>query len=102
MARLGLRVCGSEGYSARIAQAIEGVPVAVAECEPGQRYLFVDERGRVGPCSFTLEEYGQTTDDLQALPGVFAALRREKRAAACGNCCSTNVFGKFETFKEPG
>src|SRR5205814_7874127 len=78
MARLGLRVCGSVGCSARIAQAIEGVRVAVAECEPGQRYLFVDERGRVGPCSFTLVGYGQTTEDLRALRGVFAERRREE------------------------
>ena len=96
MARLGLSVCGSEGYSARIVQAIEGVPAPVADCEAGQRYLFVDERGRVAPCSFTLEEYGQATEDIHALPGMFAARRREKRAAACANCVSTNVFGKFE------
>ncbi len=100
MARAGLTVCGGRAYAARIARMIRDVPVPVEECGAGQDFLFVDERGRVAPCAYTLDEYGQagawSAQGVERLPGRFATLQREQWARACANCCSTQVFGKFQ------
>ena len=97
----GLRICGNTAYLERLERAAQGVPAPVADCAPGQRFLFIDEQGRASPCSFTSHGYGiplaalNHPHDLQDLPGRFAARRRQLTLAACGNCMSTQVFGKF-------
>ena len=101
MARIGLRVSGDERYAARLARAIHEAPAPVADCRPGQEFWFVDERGRIAPCSYSLDDYGQERDTwsaaaLERLPERFIELRGQARAHVCDNCFSTQVFGKFE------
>jgi MoaA/NifB/PqqE/SkfB family radical SAM enzyme len=78
------------------------VPIPITDCAPGHYFLFVDEQGFVGPCSFTTREYGvalrdlRSPDDLARLPNLFGERQRRRRPAACANCPSTQVFGKFD------
>ncbi len=98
----GLRLLGSARYLGRVGDAAAGVPAPVADCHPGAEFLFVDPAGRVAPCSFTSGGYGvpsaqlRSAADLAQLPARFAAERRRALAAACHDCPSTQVSGKFE------
>ena len=102
VAPLGLRIAGSDAYLNRLESAACGDAVAVLDCAPGQRFLFIDERGVAAPCSFTGSVYGVSIDelrsagDIELLPCRFAERRRAGLLAACRDCMSTQVFGKFE------
>lgn len=106
MTERGLAVLGSEHYLDRLQATAGNGYLAIDECNPGQQFLFIDEQGLISPCSFTSNEYGmhvseiQTADDLQALPNRFAQKRRERLAAVCYDCPSTQVFGKFATYTQ--
>ncbi|MBS1196564.1 MAG: hypothetical protein H6R18_349 [Proteobacteria bacterium] len=101
LAARGVRLCGSDDYLTRISASSHNQPLPIADCAPGQRYLFIDECGRMAPCSFTGAEFGIPIDDiasaadLLALPQRFAAMREQSLAAACADCPSTQVFAKF-------
>ncbi len=98
LARVGTTLIGNDDYTERLRSASRRRHWPVADCAPGTRFLFVDERGRVAPCAFTANEYGIALDDiadLDELPTRFAAARRARCASACGDCPSTQVFGKF-------
>ena len=101
VAPLGLRIRGSTAYVARLESAAQDVGVPVDDCGPGQSFLFIDEQGMASPCSFTTLSYGvpigaiRCARELAGLPQRFAAQRATRRAAACDNCLSTQVFGKF-------
>lgn len=101
LAAQGVRLQGGEGYLARFRATARGERLRVADCHPGRSVLFVDERGRVTPCSFTSDSYGvpirelRNAQDLRALPGCFAASRRARCDAACEDCHSTQMFEKF-------
>jgi MoaA/NifB/PqqE/SkfB family radical SAM enzyme len=96
----GLSILGAHGYVERLLSLERGDAVAVRDCEPGRRFLFVDERGLLAPCSFTLDSYGEpvaemTNGDVAELPRRFLARQRSQRAGACDDCSSTQVFEKF-------
>ena len=99
---VGLKVLGSDRYVERIAISIREARLPVADCRPGMDFMFVDERGRVAPCSSTLGAYGLaiagilTPADLAALPERFAECRRSNQSPHCFDCPSTQVFGKFD------
>lgn len=101
LAQRGVRLCGSAAYLKRIEASAHHQSLAVADCAPGERFLFIDEGGRLAPCSFSLEEWSvpiahfTTADDLMALPQRFAELRQRQSAPACKDCPSTQVFPKF-------
>lgn len=101
MRRFGLHIHGSDRYLFRLASTARGRAIPVDDCGPGRSFLFIDEHGRVSPCSFTSTAYGvpvesvTTPDDLARLPETFARLRRERREPACDDCHSTQVFDKF-------
>ena len=101
MAQMGLKICGGQDYSNRIVSSIRGIPVPVADCKPGVQFLFIDERGLVGPCSFTLHRYGyplagfKSVQDLVRLPARLAERKRSEMLTPCRDCLSTQVFGKF-------
>ena len=101
MAARGLRICGDERYLDRLAASAAGRSVPEGDCRPGRGFLFVDERGRIAPCSFTAAEYGvplaqmTTPADLRGLPERFEAMRRLRPAPACADCRSTQINGKF-------
>jgi MoaA/NifB/PqqE/SkfB family radical SAM enzyme len=102
LAAFGTVLRGGERYLARIRSSAAGERLAVDDCGPGERFLFVSEVGIVAPCSFTTDAYGVPIEeltswrDIVALPFRFAAARTAKRASACGDCPSTQVFDKFD------
>jgi MoaA/NifB/PqqE/SkfB family radical SAM enzyme len=101
LAPRGLAVLGGPGYLRRIEASARGEHLPVDDCRPGERFLFVDEAMRVAPCSFTAAHYGVPASDLtsvealRALSARFVAARRARRAPACDDCPSTQVFEKF-------
>lgn len=101
LAGRGVSLCASPRYLARIEASSRGEALAVGDCHPGEDFLFVDEQGRIAPCSFTTEQHGipvaeiRDTADLAALPLRFRAARAADPARECGDCPSTQFFGKF-------
>ena len=102
VAPLGMRIAGSGKYLDRLEAAARGTAVPVADCGPGQRFLFIDERGVAAPCSFTGSGYGVPIDELVSPPAIehlprrFALRRQAAMLAPCRDCLRTQVFGKFE------
>jgi MoaA/NifB/PqqE/SkfB family radical SAM enzyme len=102
MSAMGLRIRGGDAYLERIAATAKGEHLAIEDCHPGTSVLFVDERGRASPCSFTCDGYGvpiaeiDSPQALRALPARFAARRRAERLEPCGDCHATHVVDKFE------
>jgi MoaA/NifB/PqqE/SkfB family radical SAM enzyme len=101
LGRLGVRLKGGEGYLDRILASSRDARVPVADCHPGQRFVFINEDGMAAPCDFTTESYGvplaelDCVEALRGLPVRLAQRRRERTAAACRDCHSTQVFEKF-------
>lgn len=101
MAERKVTLCGSEGYLARIHASANNEPLFIQDCGPGQRFLFIDEFGRVSPCNFTTDRYAvhideiKSFEDLIALPTRFSQKRQQSLHAACADCPSTQVFAKF-------
>ena len=101
LAQRGVKLCGSAAYLKRIEASVHNQRIEVTDCAPGERFLFLDESGRLAPCSFSLDEWSvpmaelSSADDLVALPQRFAALRQHQSALACSDCPSTQVFPKF-------
>jgi MoaA/NifB/PqqE/SkfB family radical SAM enzyme len=97
----GTRLCSNETYLDRIAASTIGEPLRVEDCAPGERFLFIDERGMIAPCSFTADSYGvpitdiATIGDLMDLPERFRQARTVGRSADCDDCPSTQIFSKF-------
>lgn len=100
LASVGVRLCGGEPYLQRMRASAANQRIAVADCAPGRGFLFVDTRGVASPCSFTEGELGvplaevDSVAALCALPARLAAARGAG-VAACADCHSTQVFGKF-------
>jgi MoaA/NifB/PqqE/SkfB family radical SAM enzyme len=103
LAQRGVRLAGGADYLRRVAATASKQRIPVAECGPGERFLFIDEIGRVAPCSFTAGRYGISLEEIdsceaiQQLPRRFSAMRAASRAAHCDDCHSTHVFEKFQT-----
>lgn len=101
LAQRGLVVRGSRRYVHRLDFSARSWQWPVEDCAPGDRYWFVDEHARLAPCSFASAEYGlplsalRTVADLESIPRRLAAQRRLLLAAACHDCHSPQVFGKF-------
>jgi MoaA/NifB/PqqE/SkfB family radical SAM enzyme len=101
LAARGVRLCASAAYLGRIEASAAGRPLAVPDCGPGARFLFVDERYRVAPCHFTADELGvplaqlQSAQDILGLASRFARARAARTPRVCGDCPSTQVFAKF-------
>jgi MoaA/NifB/PqqE/SkfB family radical SAM enzyme len=101
VAPLGLNILGSERYLSRLLASAHHHQLPITDCQPGQKFLFVDECGYLAPCSFTTQGYGvhlseiRSVSDLQSLPARFAERRRATTLTPCYDCHSTQVFGKF-------
>jgi MoaA/NifB/PqqE/SkfB family radical SAM enzyme len=103
----GVRLLGGAAYLHRLTLTAQGRRLPVADCLPGRTFWFVDEKGRLAPCSFTPQDYGvpisnlRTAGDLLALPERFTLARACHRAVACEDCHSTQVFAKFSRSPAP-
>lgn len=98
LSQRGVDLLGDVSYWARLRDQIHGIARPVADCAPGQAFVFCDERARLSPCAFTSSEYGvplEDVDRLDRLPALFLSARQRRCAAVCGDCPSTQVFGKF-------
>lgn len=101
LAAQGVRLVGGNEYLERILASSRNLRVPVADCSPGQRFLFIDESGRASPCSFTSEILGVAMSSLRSssallqLPNQFHAARNRLRPLACNDCLSTQVCQKF-------
>lgn len=101
LAAQGVVLRGAADYLARIAASSRSQRLTPVDCEPGQRFLFIDEEGRIAPCGFTPQDYGvpvsaiTSPGDIDNLPARFAAARSAQPARACADCLSTQHHGKF-------
>lgn len=101
LAASGVALCGHAAYLQRLEASARQQALPVADCAPGEQFLFVDEAGRVAPCSFSSADYGvpvdelETVDELFALRERFRAKRARIPAPACSDCPSNHVFAKF-------
>lgn len=88
-------------YLAALAARVRGISNPIADCQPGQRFLFIDANGQVAPCSYTSHSYGValgsilTVQDLQNLASQFRSAQSQRRDAICDDCPSTQQAGKF-------
>ncbi|WP_426265790.1 radical SAM protein [Sphingomonas sp. LHG3443-2] len=97
----GTTLVGGPAYLERIADTVAGRPFPIEDCRVAETFLFVDEHGRVAPCSFTPEHFDLSIDDLRhpadldALPARLRALQRARPSCDCADCPSTQQFDKF-------
>jgi sulfatase maturation enzyme AslB (radical SAM superfamily) len=96
----GMVVRGSAGYLRRLLATSQGEIIPVQNCDPGERFLFIDEFGRLGPCNFVVSRLGVQVEDWAGL-GI-SAWRHQLRVAldkcqpdSCRDCHATHVFEKF-------
>lgn len=98
---LGAQIVFSPSYFKRILATTCGEKLPILDCAPGRSYLFVNARGKVAPCTFTLDEYGkdltsiQSITDWENLSSTFHREKMARQAPACLDCPNTNVHGKF-------
>lgn len=94
-----LKIYGDANYVRRLELSAFQIPYPITDCQPGQNFLFINERGLVSPCSFTAQGYGVPLSQIQALddlPALFHHRQQHQRHTACDDCRSTQVFGKFD------
>ncbi len=102
LAPTGLTILGNDHYLDRLAASTNNYQSPITNCHPGTQFWFIDEQGWIAPCSYTGMGYGihaseiETVKDLAQLPQRFAERQRANLLAVCGDCPSTQVFGKFE------
>jgi radical SAM protein with 4Fe4S-binding SPASM domain len=98
----GTSLIGGENYLKRIYASARDERNSVDDCGPGNDFLFIDEDGRISPCSFTTQDYGidvrtvKTPAQLAALPGRFRVMQQTQRSTQCHDCLSTQVCDKFK------
>ena len=101
LAAQGVALRGNSQYLRRISASSRDIRLTPANCDAGREFLFIDELGRLAPCSFTPGDYGialsQITQAtmLETLPAHFATQRKQRPARSCADCHSTQHFGKF-------
>jgi MoaA/NifB/PqqE/SkfB family radical SAM enzyme len=101
LAQHGVALVGGAAYLARIRASALDRRNPIADCGPGESFLFIDERGWMAPCSFTTLDYGvdvrsvRSGADVARLPERFRAPRRAARSTQCDDCLSTQVCDKF-------
>ncbi len=101
LASQGVALIGGDAYLNRIRDSARNIRRPIVDCSPGQSFLFIDEKGRVSPCSFTSEDYAinirdlQTAGDIYDLSQDFSEMQRTRRSVQCDDCLSTQVCEKF-------
>lgn len=98
----GTTLVGGPAYLDRFADTVAGRRFPIPDCRVAETFLFIDEAGRLAPCSFAPEHFGMSVDDLQspddldALPGRLRSYQNAHPAIDCADCPSTQQFSKFE------
>lgn len=96
LAARGVILRGTEAYLDRTDASAAGRRLPVADCAPGEGFVFASLQGRLAPCSFTADELGVPATELHDLPAAFRSARLRIPPRACEDCPSTQVFGKFQ------
>jgi MoaA/NifB/PqqE/SkfB family radical SAM enzyme len=93
----GVKLRATPSYLERIRASASGRRLPIADCAPGERFLFLDEDGIASPCSFTPDTLGVplASHALAGLSAEFRRARATRSPASCHDCPSTQVFGKF-------
>ncbi len=95
----GMRIQGSPAYLERITASTQGRCLPIECCAPGERFLFVDEHGRISPCSFTTSSLSlsllENATPISELPQWFRQTKRASPPTPCADCHATHVFSKF-------
>jgi MoaA/NifB/PqqE/SkfB family radical SAM enzyme len=101
LALQNVKLCGSETYLQRIEASAYQRSIPVTDCSPGEGFLFIDEVGRIAPCSFTNAEYGIHLDsivnvnDILNLSSQFRSARKALPVKVCNDCSSNHMYAKF-------
>lgn len=95
----GLHIRGTAAYLQRMHATASVMPIAIDDCRPGTDFLFVDEFGRLSPCSYTAGRFSATLESLDAhrptsLPQILADERKSGNLSACQDCHANHVFQK--------
>lgn len=99
----GVCLATSEAYLERIEATTLDKKIRVENCYPSKDFLFIDELGRIAPCSFTNEAYAYHINnisnhtDILNLQNIFRDKQINIRAKECDDCHSTQQFAKFGT-----
>ncbi len=96
--RAGARLIGTDAYVRRLINAAAGIAQPIKDCAPGRDLVFIDEYGRMAPCAYTADSYSlplQALESHSALAEYWTTAQRERRSAACEDCPSTQLAGKF-------
>lgn len=64
LAEKGTVLVGSAAYLGRIADSVAGRLLPIRDCRVADEFLFIDEAGRIAPCSFTPEHFGVSVDTM--------------------------------------
>jgi radical SAM protein with 4Fe4S-binding SPASM domain len=97
----GVKLSGSQAYIDRIKSYVNEEKISIADCGPGKNFLFIDELGRISPCSYTSADYGldvgmiEKPEDIQELQHLFKKKQAMERSQECDDCKSTQQFEKF-------
>ena len=101
MIEQGLLIRGSDRYVSRMLSSARQTAVPIDDCAPGTEIVFVDELGRLSPCSFTSESLSipihqlETGFEIAQLANRFRQRQRQCRPVCCNDCHATHVFEKF-------
>jgi MoaA/NifB/PqqE/SkfB family radical SAM enzyme len=103
LAAHSVRLLGGSAYLDRIRDSALDVALPVADCRVAEQFLFIDEFGRIAPCSFAIGHFGigiadlRETADIDSLGARLNAHQRRAPSDECSNCRSTQQFSKFDT-----
>ena len=73
----GVKLSGSQAYIDRIKSYVNEEKISITDCGPGADFLFIDELGRISPCSYTSADYGldvgmiERPEDIRGLEHLF-------------------------------
>lgn len=101
LAHQKVTLCGADIYLDKIMATAQNKKWPGLNCKPAKDFLFVDEYGRIAPCSFTVHDKGvelssiHNGQDIANLSKHNRITNDELLGKECQNCPSTHVFKKF-------
>jgi MoaA/NifB/PqqE/SkfB family radical SAM enzyme len=100
--QMGTVLVGGPAYLERFADAVIGRAMPIRDCRVAETFIFIDEAGRIAPCSFAPEHFSLSVDDLRSpddldkLPQRLRNFQNTNPARDCADCPSTQQVSKFE------